>query len=70
VDDIFVDPKNKLGADIDWLEDEDEFVRALNNGSTQLGGASSVAGPSESGEPREASPIDIVELRAILARYQ
>ena len=67
-----IDPRNKLGADIDWEEEGafDEFVRALNSGSSQLGGSAVVASPSESGEPRTLTAIDVAELRSLLAQYR
>jgi len=68
--DFDIDPRTKLGADFDWMEDADAFIDALNRGATSLDRPAGVASPSESGEPRTLTAIDVAELRSILAQYR
>lgn len=68
--DFGIDPRNKLGADVDWTDGDDweHFVRALSGGAV----VRSASIPGETGAPTDISvdALAQLELRDILSRYK
>jgi len=70
-DDFAIDPKNKLGVG-DW-DDNDEladFIRALGGDASAAARLRARSSADGCGGEVSLSPIDGLELRATLSRYQ
>jgi hypothetical protein len=68
-DEFDVDPRNKLGAEVDWEgEDFANYVDALNRGSAVL--PVGVAGVADAPGEIELTPDDLLRLKSLLTSYR
>jgi hypothetical protein len=71
-DEFAIDPKNKLGGDVDWDNggEFDAFVDSLNRGGVGIRGSNGVSGLAESTDDVSLDEASLLRLKSLFLNYR